>query len=120
MAAFLVVSCSGPPGGSLIPDPSAAATSAGDPTIVEERGPGVTIKTGDSGTVDLQGGRYRIAWYAPGCKMLGLQLAAKTGGTTSVDVRLPSGDAVLDLPAGIFVVNRVGDCDYTVRFEDAS
>jgi hypothetical protein len=118
--AMAVASCSGPPGGTLIPDPSAAATSAGDPTIVAERGPGIDIKTGDSGTVDLSGGHYRIAWYAPGCTMLGLQVAAKNGDTTSIDVRLPSGEAFVDLEAGVFVVNRVGDCDYTVRFEDAS
>jgi hypothetical protein len=124
LAAALAAACGGPSSGIASPGPSAAATAAslppGDPTIVEERAAGVTIKEGDSGTVDLQGGRYRIAWYAKGCTRLGLQIAAKTGGTTSVDVRLPSGEAFVDLPAGIFAVNRVGDCDYTVRFEDAS
>jgi hypothetical protein len=124
LAAALATACSGPPSGTGAADPSVAPTAAsqppGDPTIVQERGPGVTIKEGDSGTVDLQGGRYRIAWYAPGCTRLGLQIAAKNGDTTSVDVRLPSGEAFVDLPAGVFAVNRVGDCDYTVRFEDAS
>ena len=123
LIALLVLACGGPSTATSSAASSAAATAmatpAGDPTVVLPRAAGITIKDGDPGTVDLQGGKYRIAWHAPGCTLLGLQIASPTGETTSIDVRLPSGDGTLDLPAGKFVINRKGDCDYTVRFEEA-
>lgn len=124
LISVLVLACgatstTSPAPSSSTPAATAVATPAGDPTVVEARAAGITIKEGDAGTADLQGGKYRIAWHAPGCTMLGLQVASPSGETTSIDVRLPSGKSTLDLPAGQFVINRKGDCDYTVRFEEA-
>ncbi len=115
--AVVVLACGGQPVGTASPSPS--GTPVADPSFVEERTAGITLKEGDAGTANLAGGRYRIGWYAPGCTMLGLQIATGNGDTIGIDVRLPSGESVLDLPAGVAVLNRVGDCDYTVRFEEA-
>lgn len=117
--AVLVMACGGPSG-----SPTGSPVSAGptpkptpNPAFVEARSDGITIKTGDSGTANLTGGKYRIGWNAPGCTMLGIQVGLAAGDTIGVDVHLPSGEATLDLPAGKAVLNRVADCDYTVRFE---
>ena len=101
---------------SVGPTPTASA----DISFVEERAAGITIKEGDKGSANLAGGKYRIGWYAPGCTMLGIQWAAANGDTIGVDVRLPSGEATADLPRGVGILNRVGDCDYTIRFEEST
>jgi hypothetical protein len=120
--ALLVMGC-GSTNGSDGPVASASVgptpTATADISFVEERTAGITIKEGDKGSANLTGGKYRIGWYAPGCTMLGIQWAAANGDTIGIDVRLPSGESVADLPRGVGVLNRVGDCDYTVRFEES-
>jgi hypothetical protein len=120
--AILVLGC-GSTNGSKASDPPASSgptpTASADISFVAERAAGITIKEGDKGSADLTGGKYRIGWYAPGCTMLGIQWAAANGDTTGIDVHLPSGEVVADLPAGVGILNRVGDCDYTVRFEES-
>ena len=120
--ALLVMGC-GSTNGSTAPGASAStgptATATADISFVEERAPGITIKEGDKGSANLTGGKYRIGWYAPGCTMLGIQWAAANGDTIGIDVQLPSGESVADLPRGVGILNRVGDCDYTIRFEES-
>ena len=113
--ATLVMACGGPSPSPASTGPTPKPTP--NPAFVEARADGITIKSGDPGTADLTGGKYRIGWNAPGCTMLGLQVALANGDTIGIDVNLPSGEATVDLPAGKAVLNRVGDCDYTVRFE---
>ena len=123
MAIAILVAACGSTNGSKAPGATASSgptpTPSADITFVQERAAGITIKEGDKGSADLTGGKYRIGWYAPGCTMLGIQWAAANGDTIGIDVHLPSGEAVADLPRGVGILNRVGDCDYTVRFEES-
>lgn len=113
--ATLVLACGGSSGSPASAGPTPTATA--NASFVEARADGITIKTGDPGTANLTGGKYRIGWNAPGCTRLGIQVVVTSGDTIGVDVHLPSGEATVDLPAGKAVLNRVADCDYTVRFE---
>ncbi len=87
---------------------------------LEERGPGLTIKAGDSGAADLQGGTYRIAWDASGCTMFELEWAPADGEPITIETGMLAAQQMIDLPAGPGVLNRVADCEYTIRFEAAS
>ena len=99
--AFLVLGC-GSTNGSKAPGASASSgptpTATANISFVQERAAGITIKDGDKGSANLTGGKYRIGWYAPGCTMLGIQWAAANGDTIGIDVHLPSGEIVADLP----------------------
>lgn len=97
----------------------ATSTPSADTSVVSERGPGVTLKAGDRGGANLEGGRYRVAWYAPACSTLEIEWGRPLGTVIAMTISLPSGEIVVDLPAGPGFLNRVADCDYTVRFEAA-
>ena len=103
---------------SASPAPSTPAPSV-DAAIVNPRGSGVTLKAGTSGLADLAGGKYRVAWLARSCTNLTIQWVQATGASTPIPVVLPTGETVVDLPKGTGSLDRVADCDYTVRFEAA-
>ena len=90
-----------------------------DPVLINPRGAGITVKPGTSGSADLDGGRYRVAWLAPACTTLTIEWVQATGGSTPIPVVLPSGETFVDLPAGTGSLDRTADCDYAVRFEAA-
>jgi hypothetical protein len=105
------------PTAALGATPIPAATA--DISIVTPRMPGMTIKPGDSGEANLDQGDYRIAWYAPGCASLSIEWQPGNSGSTRIVPRLPSGDIVVALPAGVGFLKRTANCqsDYIIRFE---
>ena len=68
---------------------------------------------------NLDGGRYRVAWLAPSCTKLTIEWVQTTGASTPIPVVLRESETFLDLPKGVGSLDRVADCDYTVRFEAA-
>jgi hypothetical protein len=107
--------------------PSAVVSSAAssepsiDVTIINPRDKGVTVKTGTTGLIPLLGGRYRVAWLAPSCSHLTIAwVVHATRASTPISVVLPSGETFIELPAGVGSLDRVADCDATVRLEAAS
>ena len=99
------------------PSTAPSADASSDASVVATRGSGVTLKAGDNDGTDLKGGRYRVAWIAEGCTSFDIECAPASGDVTCLDPALPSGETFVDLPAGKGFLNRVADCEYTVRFE---
>jgi hypothetical protein len=109
------------PGPTNAAPTAASAETSDEAGILEPQGPGVTLKSGDSTAVDANGGRYRVAWLAPGCTFLTIEWAPVSGGgVTEVATFVPTGQTFVELPAGPGYLNHVSDCPVTIRFEAAS
>lgn len=137
VAALLVIACGpdpAPPTGPVAtlapvvtsarpsgPEPSdSVPIASADISVVEPRGEGLTLTSDVSGQADLEGGRYRIAWYAPECHLLNIWWQAGSAKTV-IPVELPSGESFVDMPGGPGSLDRTASCgggaDYTIRFE---
>jgi hypothetical protein len=113
-AVFMVSACAAQAVSTAVPGANAL--------IVAPRASGVTMVPGPGGGggATLAGGRYRIAWYAPGCTILKIQWPdSKSGVTTDIPVTLPSGETFMMFPAGYGSLAVTSDCDYQIRFEEA-
>ena len=104
---FLVAACTDLPTAAP-PDPD---------ELLRARGSGVTLTADDTGAADLDGGPYRVAWVAVGCEIFQVAWVPTDGEATAIEIATMSGEAFVDLPAGPGSLDRVADCDYTVRFE---
>jgi hypothetical protein len=113
-----VTSADGPPTGSAAPAPSAPMSVAPE-VVLAARGEGVTLTGGENGPFELQGGRYRIAWHAPGCQQLVVEFVPYGGAERrQIATPLPTGETVVDLPSGpAYLDNNGVGCDWTIRFE---
>ena len=106
-----------PSGSGPIASPAARDPGSGD--VLEERTAGVTVRAGDPGGANLEGGRYRVAWDAQGCTVFELTWRSTRGGPARIPTVLPTGETFIELPRSTGTLDRVADCDYTVRFEAA-
>ena len=61
--------------------------------------------------------RYRVAWVTDGCEIFQVAWVPTDGEATAIETAVASGEVFVDLPAGPGSLDRVADCDYTVRFE---
>jgi hypothetical protein len=113
-----VASADRPPTGSAAPERSATMSVAPE-SILEARGIGVTLAGGENGPFELQGGRYRIAWHAPGCQQLVVEFVPYGGDERRrIATPLPTGETFVDLPSGPAYLDNSGvGCDWTIRLE---
>jgi hypothetical protein len=107
---FVVAACTDGLPTAAPPDPD---------ELLGARGSGVTLEAGDTGAADLEGGRYRVAWVTDGCEVFQVAWVPTDGEATAIETAAASGETYVDLPPGGGSLDRVADCDYTVRFEAA-
>lgn len=80
----------------------------------------ISLHAGDSGQLELAGGRYQVTWSAAGCTYLDLRWTPATGPSTVIPAPLPAGSATVTLPAGAGYLNRSADCDYSLTLQPAA
>ena len=108
-AVFLIAAC----------DPLPTAAPQDPDALLRARTAGVTLTAGESGSIILDGGPYRVAWVTEGCSLFQVAWIEADGQATPIKVDGASGDIFVDLPAGSGSLDRAADCDYTIRFEAA-